>query len=225
MVLQGSPSAERSAGRRALGPFVQSVAAVPLFQRLGGVLGEVVLAGPLYGYLAPRCGGVQHDADFLRGFREGGVYRRGEGVDQLRPARVEKPQEASTPCAEVAPRRAGLDLIRTSAVVQPSVVDAEVLLALDFQRLRKGAEVYRVAPAAGRLAADAAVAGQVRVWRGRIDAEADCPTVARAAEFQNNLLPRGITTRTLDSKTWVRSPEPRLRWQRRSRRTAHCALL
>lgn len=68
--------------RTAILPLEQSVAAVPLLQGFVRVLGEVlfVLVG---GDLAPRGGVVQHEADAFRRLRERGVYRRGEGVDEV----------------------------------------------------------------------------------------------------------------------------------------------
>ncbi len=149
------------------------MAAVPLLQGLLRVRGEVPLTLASRDF-APRRGVVQHEPDALRRLRERGVHRRGEGVDQLGPHRVEEPQEAAAAPAEIPLRRA--------AVLAFRGVDREVLPALDLQRARVCAEVDRVPPAPGGLAADRAVARLVRIERVGLDAEPDRSTMARPFE-------------------------------------------
>ena len=142
------------------------MAAVPLLQGFFRVLGEVPLV-PIGGDLAPRGGVVQHEAHALRRSGKRGVYRRGEGVDEVGVARGVQPQEAAAQLAEVALHLARRNLVGLPAVAEPGVVDGEVLTALDLQGVRVGAEVDGVASAAGRLAADGAVAGLIRVGSPR----------------------------------------------------------
>src|SRR3954464_4890544 len=87
--------------------FVQTVTAVPLFQGLVRELGKVPLV-TVARDLAPRSRIVEHDAHLLRGLGERRVYRRGEGMDELRPAGVKEPQRAAAHLAEVPPGRADL---------------------------------------------------------------------------------------------------------------------
>src|SRR5215211_4272718 len=146
---------------------LESVAAVPPFEGLFGILGKMRL-GISGGDLAPRRGVVQHETDVLWRCGEGSVYRRGEGVNEVRVSRREEPQEAPTELAEVPLRLAGRGLVRPSAVVEPRVVDGEVFLALDLQGARVGPEVDGVAAAPGGLAADRTVAGLIRIRRLRL---------------------------------------------------------
>src|SRR5215210_1321240 len=134
---------------------------MPLLQGLFGELGEVPLVA-VFRNLAPRRRVVEHQADALRRFWERGVHRRGEGVDELRPSGVVEPEEATAESAEVALRRAHLDLPRLPDIVELRVVDAQGL-ALYLQGLRIRAQVDRVASTPRRLAADGAVAGLVWV--------------------------------------------------------------
>ena len=81
-----------------------------------GILGKMPLAFSGRD-LAPRRGVVQHEADMLRRFGKGDIYRRGEGMHEIRVARRVKPEEAPAEPAEVALRLAGRYLTRTSTVV------------------------------------------------------------------------------------------------------------
>src|SRR5918998_4687969 len=102
-------------------------------------------------------------------------------MDEVRPHRVEEPKEAAAMLAEVA--------LRLAATLGFSDVEGEVLFALGFQRVRVGAEVNRIPSASGRLAADGAVAGLIRVRCLRLDLEADRAAVARTFEQHDRLPP------------------------------------
>src|SRR5690606_26754950 len=93
------------------------------------------------------------------------------------PARVEEPQRAAAQAAEVALAAA------EAAVGQPGAVDRQVLLSSDLEAAPVGAEIDRVAPTAGRLATDRAVAAHVRVRRRRAHGEAHRAAMAGALEF------------------------------------------
>src|SRR5215208_3273140 len=159
----------------------QAVAAVPVGERFVRVLRAVAL-GRTRGDLAPWRGVIEHDVVTLRGLRQRGIYRGGEGVHQLRVARREESEEAPAQPAEVALRLAGRHLVRVPAIVELRVVDAEVIFALDLQGAGERPEVYGVAATSRRLAADRAVAAHKRVGLRRLNAESD--RSAMAATFE-----------------------------------------
>jgi len=72
---------------------------------------------------------------------------------------------------------------RAGLPVHLGVEDGDGAAALDLQRAGLGAQVDGIAAAAGRLAADRAIAAHVRVRRVRIDREPDGTTMARAFEL------------------------------------------
>src|SRR5690606_14109557 len=101
---------------------------------------------------------AQHYVHLLRRYRQVGVDGAGEGMDQLRPARVPQPQCGAAPAAEPPLRGALL-------AVDPRVKHADVALAGDFHRVRLGAEIDGIPTAPRRLPADGAVAAQIRYRR------------------------------------------------------------
>ena len=96
---------------------------------------------------------------------EGSVYRRGEGVYEVRVSRGVEPQKAPAEPAEVPLRLARRDLIRPATVVELRVVDREVLLTLDLQGVRVGAEVDGVAAAPRAIASPRSCAAKTRTSR------------------------------------------------------------
>jgi len=92
-------------------------------------------------------------------------------MNQLRPDRVEKPQEAAAEFAEVA--------LRLATILGSRGVDGELFLAFNLQRVRVGAEVDDVTTATRRLAADVAVARLIWIRRLRLHPEAYRSTVTR----------------------------------------------
>src|SRR5579862_6469828 len=99
--------------------------------------------------------GPQHKMGQCRRRRQVGIDRRGEGMDELRPFRTERPKRRSALRAEMPFRRADL----LAAVLNHArMVDCYVLAALDLEAAGIAAEIDRVAAPALRLAADAAVA-------------------------------------------------------------------
>jgi len=77
-------------------------------------------------------------------------------MHQLRPLRIEQPQRAAAARAEVT--AAGADAALAVVLANAGAVYAQMLAALDLQRVGAGAEVDRKAAATGGLAADRAVA-------------------------------------------------------------------
>src|SRR5215218_6899025 len=162
--------------------------AVPLLESFFGILGEVSLAFSGRD-LAPRWRVVQHEADMLWRSGERSIYRRGEGVDEVRPPRVVEPDEAPAESAEVPLRFTDRYPVRPATALEPRIVDREVLLALYLQGVRVGPEVDRIPSSARRLAADGAVAGLIRVRRLGLDPEADRAAVTRTFEQHARLPP------------------------------------
>src|SRR5215217_3508042 len=101
--------------------------------------------------------------------------------------RVVDPEAASAEGAEVPLHLADGYLIGPALIIEPRVVDGEVLRAFYFQGVRVGPEVDGVAASPGGLAADGAVAGLIRVRGLRFDPEMDCAAVAGAFEEQSRL--------------------------------------
>src|ERR687894_870786 len=101
-------------------------------------------------------------------------------MNQLRPDRVEEPQEAAAEFAEVA--------LRLATILGSRGVDGELFLTLNFQCVRVSAEVYDVTTATRRLAADGAVARLIWVRRLRLHPEVYRSTVTRTFQ-QHGVLP------------------------------------
>ena len=123
---------------------------------------------------------IERCLDDLGRLRQRRVDRRRVRVHELRPARVPEPERAAAPHAE-APL--GLRAPRALArLAEQRVIAAEVLLAAHLERVGGGAEVDRVAAAAGGLAADRAMAVHERHRAVRFEAEANGAAMAGAFE-------------------------------------------
>jgi hypothetical protein len=126
---------------------------VPLLEGFLRILGKMLLIFSSRD-LAPRWRVVQHKADMLWRLGEGSIYRRGEWVDEVRPARVVEPQEAPAELAEVSLRLAGRCFVWSATVVELRVVNRKVLITLELQGVRVRAEVDCISSSSRRLAAD-----------------------------------------------------------------------
>src|SRR3546814_2697826 len=75
------------------------------------------------------------------------IDRARERVDKLGPTRIIEPQRRPALTAK-APFAARQPACRMFRILDPRAIKAQMLVALDRQRLRVGAEVDRIAPAA-----------------------------------------------------------------------------
>jgi hypothetical protein len=105
-----------------------------------------------------------------------------DGMDEVGPPLVVKPERAAAPGAEVPLGRAAARA-RGARLAQLGVVDRDVLAAGHAQGLGVPAEVDGVAAPARSLAADGAVAALVRKRVRRAQPEPDRPAVAGAFEL------------------------------------------
>src|SRR5688500_17844447 len=85
----------------------QAARAVPVLDRLLRIFFKAPIVGAQLG-LDPWCLVAEHEVNALGRLRQGRVDRRGEGVDEIGPSRVEHPQRAPAASAEMTLSRAHL---------------------------------------------------------------------------------------------------------------------
>src|SRR5690606_8784707 len=94
---------------------------------------------------------------------------------------------------------------RTLLASDLRVEDGDILPAFDLQRVGEAHDVDRVAAAAGRLAADRAVAAHVGIGRRRLDGETDRAAMAGALEAHRFIPPQRPRGCGGCARPWIRS--------------------
>src|SRR5262247_1350464 len=100
------------------------------------------------------------------------------------PARIPHPQVATAQPAEMAPARTLVRLV-VARIPNHRLIDADVLSALDRERLVRTPEIDREAAATPGFSADRAVAEIERVGVLRLQAEPNCAAMTRAFQVHD----------------------------------------
>ena len=110
---------------------------------------------------------------------EGSIDHRCEGVHEIGIFLVVNPEAASALTAEVALARTSVRMF-VAAIFHAGVMDLDVFLTDDFERLKVGTDVNSVSSTSVLFAANAAIAKLVGIEVFRFNAEFDSLALARA---------------------------------------------
>jgi len=154
---------------------------MPFLQRFLWKLPELLIA-PSCRDLHPRRLVIQQHVSVFGRRGQGGVDGGSERMHQVGLGRIVQPQRAAAAAAKVALAGAGVDAFFTFAL-EPRVIYADVLGALDLEAMEVAAQVDGITAAALGLAADGAIAALVRVGRVAIERKANCAAMAGSFKF------------------------------------------
>src|SRR5690606_39076007 len=133
---------------------------VPLSKTLVGVLREAAVLVALVN-IHPGGFAFEHHVGAFRGSGQFGVDGGGEGVNQLRPARIVQPQGAGTVSTKMPFGRAG-------AAIDAGMVNRDMLFAFHPKSCKQSTQIDRKTAATGSFTADGAITAIERIGVRRI---------------------------------------------------------